>query len=159
MADEPDPTVSVPADAPGTPPAAADAAPVTVGDPQAASTPVEAQTGPQAPADPSAAASSSTSSEPAAPPAGDETPSASAAVPVVVDNRTRRDDNDALLGSFVDVVSGEHQGRFGAYVADIENDASTGYPALVLVRTRDADNLLIEVLYQDIRPSQRTGGR
>ncbi|HEX9007324.1 MAG TPA: hypothetical protein VF889_08510 [Bacteroidota bacterium] len=81
------------------------------------------------------------------------------ASPVTVDNRTQRSQDDALFGSFVDVVSGEHQGRFGAYVATVEHDAQSGYPTVIIIRTRDADNLLLEVQYQDVRPSLRNGGR
>jgi hypothetical protein len=79
--------------------------------------------------------------------------------PVVVDLATKRTDDDPILGSWVDVVSGEYQGRFGSYVATVTHDASTGYPEQVIVRTRDADNLLIEVAYSDLRPSARNGGR
>jgi hypothetical protein len=77
---------------------------------------------------------------------------------VTVDNRTRRSDDDALLGGWVDVVSGEHQGRFGSY-RDTAQVCSDGYPKTIWVRTRDADNLLLEVAYEDVRPAERTGGR
>jgi hypothetical protein len=79
--------------------------------------------------------------------------------PVVVDNFTRRDDNDALLGGWVDVVAGDHQGRRGWYMADLTNDPETGYPSTVLVRTRDADSIDVDVNYADIRPTAYTGGR
>lgn len=78
--------------------------------------------------------------------------------PVVVNQYTRRSDNDALLGSWVDVVSGEHAGRRGAYVDD-DTHGEDGYPERVIVRTRDAENELIVVNYSDIRPSAYTGGR
>lgn len=77
---------------------------------------------------------------------------------VVVDNHTARSDDDALHGGWVDVVSGEHAGRFGAYVATVSNDR-TGYPEQIIIRTRDADNLLLEVAYSDVRPSDSNGGR
>lgn len=77
---------------------------------------------------------------------------------VVVDNHTARSDDDALHGGWVDVVSGEHAGRFAAYVSTVSND-STGYPERIIVRTRDADNLLLEVNYSDVRPSVSNGGR
>lgn len=81
------------------------------------------------------------------------------ATPVKVDNLTRRSDDDAMLGTFVDVINGPYAGRWGAYLDDLTNDPETGYPSVVLVRTRDADMLLIDVNYADIRPSVRTGGR
>jgi hypothetical protein len=80
------------------------------------------------------------------------------AAAVVVDNHTARSDDDAHLGSWVDVVSGEYTGRFGAYVSTVSSD-STGYPEQVIIRTRDADNLLLEVAYSDLRPSDSNGGR
>jgi hypothetical protein len=86
-------------------------------------------------------------------------PAAPAAVPVIVNNFTRRGDGDAVLFSFVDVVSGPYAGRRGAYLEDLTYDPQTGYPATVQVRTRDADNLLVAVRYSDIRPSRRNGGR
>ena len=82
-----------------------------------------------------------------------------AAKPIVVSNFTKRSDDDALLGSWVDVVSGDYAGRRGAYVDDAGHDPQTGYPSQVIVRTRDAENELIVVDYGDIRPSAYTGGR
>lgn len=80
------------------------------------------------------------------------------AQPVVVDNLTKRSDDDTLLGGWLDIVSGEYSGRFGTYVATVSHDGS-GYPETIVVRTRDADNLLVEVAYSDTRPSPRNGGR
>lgn len=89
-----------------------------------------------------------------------QTSASAPAAAVTVDNPTSvLADTDALSGSWVDVVSGEYQGRFGAYVAPVDRDATTGVPSRVIVRTRDADNLLIEVEYKDVAPSERTGGR
>jgi hypothetical protein len=84
---------------------------------------------------------------------------AAGAAPVIVDNFTTRNDDDALLGSWVDVVSGSYVGRFGAYVSTVSHDKTTGYPTVIIIRTRDADNLLLEVNYSDVRPSDRSGGR
>ena len=78
--------------------------------------------------------------------------------PVTVDNRTRRSDEDALLGSWVDVVSGQHAGRFGSYRETLTS-GDDGYPSRILIRTRDAANELLEVDYSAVRPSERTGGR
>lgn len=75
-----------------------------------------------------------------------------------VTHLNRRSDNDPILGSWVDVVSGPHQGRRGHYCDDI-GFGQDGYPETVLVRSRDADNLLLPVAYSDIRPSAYTGGR
>lgn len=80
------------------------------------------------------------------------------AQPVVVDNLTKRTDDDTLLGGWLDIVSGEYSGRFGSYVATVTHDKD-GYPDNIIVRTRDADNLLVEVAYSDTRPSPRNGGR
>jgi hypothetical protein len=80
------------------------------------------------------------------------------AQPVVVDGHSRRSGNHPTLGSFVNVVDGEHKGRYGAYVDTSQRDL-TGYPTVVFVRTRDADNLLLEVPYEYVRPSGRNGGR
>jgi hypothetical protein len=78
--------------------------------------------------------------------------------PVRVDGRNRRNANDGLEGHFVDVVDGEHKGRFGAFteVAEREKD---GYPKTILVRTRDEFNELLTVAYEHVRHSQSHGGR
>ena len=73
----------------------------------------------------------------------------------IVENQS---DEDTLLGGWLDIVSGEYAGRFGSYVATVTHDSS-GYPENIIVRTRDADNLLLEVAYSDTRPSPRNGGR
>lgn len=73
-------------------------------------------------------------------------------------NVLRRSDNDAVLGSWVDVVAGEHAGRYGAFYAVSQSDEK-GFPTTAMVRTRDADNLLLEVPYESLRPSERAGGR
>lgn len=78
---------------------------------------------------------------------------------VVVNNFTRRSDEDAILGSWVEVVSGDYQGRKAAYLDDLTNDPETGYPQRVLLRTRDADHMLIDVDYADVRPADYRGGR
>ena len=52
-----------------------------------------------------------------------------------------------VLGQFVDVVSGEHQGRYGVFnwVSDDEKHA--------VVRTRDARTDLLNVEVKDLRPA------
>ena len=78
--------------------------------------------------------------------------------PVQVNHFNRRSGDDALHGSFVDVVSGEHKDRRGHYFHDVSH-GEDGYPDRVLIRTRDADNLILEVGYSDIRPTPYLGGR
>lgn len=77
---------------------------------------------------------------------------------VQVSNFTRRSGNDALFGSFVDVVGGEHEGRRGHYFEDVSHGPD-GYPDLVLVRSRDEHNEVLQAKYSDIRPTSYTGGR
>jgi hypothetical protein len=55
-------------------------------------------------------------------------------------------------------VAGEHVGRFAHYYQDLTHGPD-GYPELVQVRTRDADNLTLTLRYSDIRPSRLNGGR
>lgn len=78
--------------------------------------------------------------------------------PIKVDGRTRRSDDDGLEGGFVDVVDGEHEGRFGSFFRVLQH-AADGYPKLILVKTRDAENELLSVAYAHVRPSKRGGGR
>ena len=88
---------------------------------------------------------------PPAPPTG--------TAPVVMNNYTVRSDDDAMEGGWVDIVSGDYAGRFGSFRQALEHDPKTGYPTLIAVRTRDAENELLAVDYGDVRPSARTGGR
>ena len=79
--------------------------------------------------------------------------------PVVVNNATRRSDEDALEGGFCEVVAGEHKGIFGTFVQVVEREKD-GYPKTILVRNRDfhKDVDLITVPYSDVRPAE-VGGR
>lgn len=74
----------------------------------------------------------------------------------VVGNQQRRSDDDAILNSFVDVVSGEHQGRYGVFF-DVAESESNGFPKVALVRSRDAENEVLSVPYESLRPSERRG--
>lgn len=126
-----------------------------------ASSPPATSPEPQVTPDPSVGPTPTTSPDPSAAPAGDPAPvavPAPAVVPVTVDNRTKRDDDDALEGGWVDVVEGPYAGRYGAYVSNLSH-GEDGYPEVILVRTRDASNELVEVEYAHTRPSERTGGR
>jgi hypothetical protein len=79
--------------------------------------------------------------------------------PAVVTSYTRRGDDDVLLGEWADVVAGEFKGRRGHYFEDVSYGVD-GFPDRVFVRTRDADNIVIEVAYADLRPAQGyRGGR
>ena len=78
--------------------------------------------------------------------------------PIKVDGRSRRSDDDALEGGPVDIVDGEHAGKYGAFVRVLQH-AADGYPKQILVRTRDAENELLSIAYDHVRPSKRTGGR
>lgn len=73
-------------------------------------------------------------------------------------NPISRRDVDGIAGQFVDVVDGEHRGRFGHYVNTVSRDED-GVPETILIRTRDARNELLEVAYSEVRPSERAGGR
>ena len=84
------------------------------------------------------------------------------AVPVRVDNKSRRSDDDALEGGWVDVVSGEHKGVRGAFASVTDYDPKTGYPKTILVRNRDhaSDTGDVAVEYADARPAANYhGGR
>lgn len=78
--------------------------------------------------------------------------------PIRVDGRNRRTDDDALEGSFVTIVAGEHEGRLASF-EQVQSYGKDGYPTEVVVRTRDADSLLLSVPYADIRPAATNGGR
>lgn len=60
----------------------------------------------------------------------------------------RRRDEDAILGHFVNVVSGEHEGRYGVFV-DVAADGETA-----IVRSRDADNDVFSTAISDLRPAK-----
>lgn len=78
--------------------------------------------------------------------------------PVQLDGRNRRNDDDAILHSFVDVVDGDHKGRMGAFERVLEY-GENGWPTKALVRTRDEFNELLAVAYDHLRPSRARGGR
>jgi len=78
--------------------------------------------------------------------------------PVFVDNKSRRSDNDALFGDWVDVVSGPSSGRYGVLEKGATFSGADGYPVTVVIRTRDARNELLTLNYSDLRPS-RSGKR
>jgi len=73
-------------------------------------------------------------------------------LPVIVDGRTKRSDDDALEGGWVRVVDGEHAGRRGALL-HVEERGADGYPTRCIIRTRDAMNQLLSVAYEHLRPT------
>ena len=60
---------------------------------------------------------------------------------------TQPDDDQATVGAFVDVVSGDHEGRYGVLVEAHSLDRA-------IVRTRDANNELLVTAYSDLRPAE-----
>lgn len=60
-------------------------------------------------------------------------------------------DVNPRLGGFVDVVDGEHAGRYGVYEETIAHNEKTGLPSVLRVRTRDANNELLIVDAADVR--------
>lgn len=68
-----------------------------------------------------------------------------------------RDDNDVLTGSFCNVIAGPYAGRYAVYI-NTATVGPDGYPVDVVVRTRDANDELLNVKYTDIRPAE-AGGR
>lgn len=77
---------------------------------------------------------------------------------VTPDGRNRRTDEDAKVGGFVDVVDGEHKGRWGAFLRIVKHGAD-GWPEQALVRTRDEFNEDLVVPYEHLRDSVSKGGR
>jgi hypothetical protein len=57
-----------------------------------------------------------------------------------------RDDSDARIGGFVEVVSGEHEGRYGVLIS------APGFHSCV-VRTRDANSERLVVSYDQLIPA------
>ena len=56
---------------------------------------------------------------------------------VRVDNTNRRSDADAMEGSFVKILSGEHAGQIGSYKQTLVHGPD-GWPELVQVKLEDA---------------------
>jgi hypothetical protein len=59
-------------------------------------------------------------------------------------------------GHFGVVTGGEHQGRFGVFVDTVSAQAN-GQPDTVTIRTRDANNELLQVSYDDLAPTDSRG--
>lgn len=62
-------------------------------------------------------------------------------------------------GGWVKLKAGDYLGRVGYWVETLETD-DDGLPTKILVRTRDAENMLVPVDYADVeRPVDYFGGR
>jgi hypothetical protein len=75
-----------------------------------------------------------------------------------IDQFSQRDDSDPIQGHFVDVIAGEHEGRYGTFEEVATADPETGVPSTIVVRTRDDQHERLVVEYEDAVPA-RAGGR
>jgi|SRR5215472_677429 len=64
----------------------------------------------------------------------------------------------AVLGGWVQLLSGDYANHFAAYLANVEVD-DDGNPTLIQVRTRDADNATFDIPYTDVTSTTYSGGR
>lgn len=86
-------------------------------------------------------------------------PAAPSVPPVKVDQFTRRNDDDALEGSFVQVVDGEHAGQIASFTKVDQSDPETGYPDTIILKFRDASytHEYATVEYSKVRPAPHGG--
>jgi len=63
-----------------------------------------------------------------------------------------------VLGQFVQILSGDYQGHFAAYLGNVALD-DDGNPTVIQVRTRDADNVILDVPYGEVSSTTYSGGR
>lgn len=73
---------------------------------------------------------------------------AAAPTPVPAQINDRREDDAPVLGHFVDVVSGEHEGRYGVFET-LNSDSKTA-----VIRSRDAESERLVVKLSDLRPAE-----
>jgi hypothetical protein len=64
-----------------------------------------------------------------------------------------------VVGQFVRITGGDYAGRFAAYLGDVGVLPDDDPEKVIQVRTRDADNLLVDVLYSDVSSTTYSGGR
>lgn len=57
--------------------------------------------------------------------------------------------NIPVSGGMVEVVDGPHKGRVGVFMRALTADPGSAVPKRILVRTRDADHMRIEVDFAD----------
>jgi len=65
-----------------------------------------------------------------------------------------------VVGQFVQITAGDYAGHFAAYIGNVEMSTDDPpVPVTIQVRTRDADNALIDVPYADVTSTTYSGGR
>jgi hypothetical protein len=64
-----------------------------------------------------------------------------------------------VVGQFVFIHSGEYDHRYAVYLGDVGVIPDDEAEKVIQVRTRDADNLLIDVPYSDVSSTTYSGGR
>jgi hypothetical protein len=62
------------------------------------------------------------------------------------------------VGQFVQILTGDYTGHFAVYLGNVMYD-DHGRPSTIQVRTRDADNVLLDVAYKDVSSTAYSGGR
>jgi len=69
-----------------------------------------------------------------------------------------------VVGGWVQITGGDYAGHFAAYLAVVSYEADDAtdaprVPAVIQVRTRDADNVIIDLPYADVTSTTYSGGR
>lgn len=64
-----------------------------------------------------------------------------------------------VIGQFVRVIDGEYAGRFAVYLGDVGVIPDDEPVKIIQIRTRDADNLTVDVKYDDVSSTTYSGGR
>lgn len=82
---------------------------------------------------------------------GAETKKNKGDVPKPFDDLNTAEDSQAVPGHFVEVISGDHKGRYGVLIEEADKDN-------VIIRTRDENSERLVVKYADLEPS-RSGKR
>jgi hypothetical protein len=100
------------------------------------------------------------------PPAAPEETEGAEAAPTVDDGVEDVELGPPVVGQWVQITAGDYAGRFAAYLgnvqyeeADPQNPYAPPVPAMIQVRTRDADNLVLDVDYADVSSTMYSGGR
>lgn len=63
------------------------------------------------------------------------------------------------VGQFVQITGGDYAGRFAVYLGDVGVIPDDEAEKVIQVRTRDADNLTVDVLLSDVSSTTYSGGR
>jgi len=64
-----------------------------------------------------------------------------------------------VLGGWVQIISGDYAGRFAAYLGDVGTIPDDDPVKIIQVRTRDADNLVLDLPITDVTATTYSGGR